>query len=135
LASEGDFIVVEATVRHTAVLGARASFNADRPANDELPLDADNSETAIGAAGPGAVDLPDPDASDPTDVDEDAVTDEQRAGSRRRHPAAQLAQPIEPDPDHDLPRPAWVRLDVVTLVGHRIDLIQLSSIALRDGES
>ena len=128
LASEGDFIVVEATVRHTAVLGARASFHAHRPADDDQPPD-------ISATSPDGVDLPDTETSDSSDTDEDAPTDEQRAGSRRRHPAAQSAQPIEPDPDDDLPRPAWVRLDVITLVAHRIDLIQLSSIALRDGDS
>jgi CBS domain-containing protein len=133
LASAGDFIVVEATVRHTAVLGARASANGVRPTAELLSAAVPPDD--IDAPSPADPDRQDADDTGTAETDDEEVTDEQRAGSRRRHPAAQLAQPIEPDPDNDLPRPAWVRLDVVTLVGHRIDLIQLSSIALRDGES
>jgi CBS domain containing-hemolysin-like protein len=125
LATDGDFTVVEATLRHSAALGVRDSGRGARLAPDELVLRA--TEQPDG-------DLVEPDASDDAERAGAAVAAERRAESRREHPAAQSAEAIEPDLDDDLPRPAWVRLDVVTRVGHRIDLIQLSAIGLRTGD-
>ncbi len=134
LATDGDFTVVEATVRHSAALGALDSGRDDALAPDELMIEAGLAPAAAvassyvaGAARETDTPVADEDHRTPAEIAED------RAESRRTHPAAQTATDIEPDPDEDLPRPAWVRLDVVNRVGHRIETLQLSAIGLREG--
>jgi Mg2+/Co2+ transporter CorC len=105
LAQIGDFIVVTATVRHTAALGVRQG--TPQRSTDPEPGPTDR-------AARRSVDDP------------DAVR------GPAHHPAGQTADPIEPDEEQDLPRAAWVRLDVMRIVGHRIDLVQLSAVGLRE---
>ncbi|MEO5834880.1 MAG: hemolysin family protein [Nakamurella sp.] len=148
LANDGDFTVVEATVRHSAALGALDSGRAAPLAPDELMMAAG---MAPAAAVSGTFVAADPhhdgidrgndhgnhddefDDEDELDLRSPSERAQGRAESRRTHPAAQIAVDIEPDRDDDLPRSAWVRLDVVSRAGHRIDTLQLSAIALRDG--
>ena len=134
LATDGDFTAVEATVRHSAALGAMDSGREDPLAPDELMVEAGLAPAAAvaGSYVAGAARETDT-AVDDEDHRTPAERAEGRAESRRTHPAAQVAADIEPDPDEDLPRPAWVRLDVVNRVGHRIETLQLSAIGLREG--
>ncbi|WP_157970527.1 hemolysin family protein [Nakamurella deserti] len=139
LATDGDFTVVEATVRHSAALGALDAAREAPSAAEELLQEAGlapaaaASSTYIAGSGLGSGD----DHATHAEHDDDHRTPAERAEglaeSRRTHPAAQSATDIEPDPEDDLPRSAWVRLDVVHRVGHRIETLQLSAIGLREG--
>ena len=104
LAQDGDFVVVTATVRHTAALGVRHGTPQRSTDDDPVPPT-------------GRPQLAD---------DPDAVR------GPAHHPAGQTADPIEPDVEQDLPRAAWVRLDVMRIVRHRVDLVQLSAVGLRE---
>ncbi len=185
LADVGDFAVVEATVRHTAALGARlgtvqAGLGAPPPPpeapprealprealprealprealprealpREALPLEAQphaqpphaQQPHALPAhAQPPAAPTADPNPTAPGDVVEEDPLDAPESDSddpavgrprRGRHPATQSAESILPDDENDLPRAALVRLDVMTMSGHRIEALQLSAIGLRD---
>ncbi len=101
LAGDGDFTAVEATIRHTAALGARTQIRWVHEAAAVL----EETEQVDGEDPPAA--------AAPRGAD---------------HPSRQLSETIEPDQENDLLRSAWVRLDVHKRTGHRIDAIQLSAI-------